>query len=133
MSTPAPDRDAVIAALRTVEDPEIPVNLYDLGLIYELQIDGYVVRIVMTLTTPNCPVAETMPTMVREAVGGVPGVGDVSVELTWNPPWSNERISEDAKLLLEMMGIEWTESLAAQAAARKRITGISIGRTDRPS
>lgn len=133
MPPASPDRDAIIAALKTVEDPEIPVNLYDLGLIYELEIEGDVVRIVMTLTTPNCPVAETMPGMVRDAVAGVDGVGDVSVDLTWNPPWSNDCMSEDAKMLLEMMGIEWTESLAAQAAARNRITGLSIGKTDRPS
>jgi len=133
MSAPGPDRDAIIAALKTVEDPEIPVNLYDLGLIYELDIEGDAVRIVMTLTTPNCPVAETMPQMVREAVAGVDGVGDVSVSLTWDPPWSNQMMSDDAKLLLEMMGIEWTESLAAQAAARKRVTGLTVGRTDRPS
>ncbi len=133
MPAPGPNRDVVIAALKTVEDPEIPVNLYDLGLIYELDIEGDTVRIVMTLTTPNCPVAETMPGMVREAVAGVDGVGDVSVSLTWDPPWSNQMMSDDAKLLLEMMGIEWTESLAAQAAARKQVTGLTVGRTDRSS
>ncbi|MHC5005660.1 MAG: iron-sulfur cluster assembly protein, partial [Planctomycetota bacterium] len=79
-------RERIIAALRTVKDPELPINLYDLGLIYDLDIaDGSAVRIRMTLTTPNCPVAESMPAQVQRAVEGVEGVDTVSVELVWDP------------------------------------------------
>jgi FeS assembly SUF system protein len=94
--------EAVIAAVATVYDPEIPVNIYELGLIYELNIgaeDG-AVRILMTLTAPGCPVAGILPGQVAEAAAGVPGVGEVVVTLTWDPPWGKERMSEDAKLAL---------------------------------
>ena len=91
----------VIEAIREVYDPEIPVNIYDLGLIYELQIeaDGSVL-VTMTLTAPGCPVAGIMPQQVAEAVAGVPGVGEAQVTLTWDPPWTKERMSEDARLAL---------------------------------
>ena len=95
-------KEAVIAAISTVYDPEIPVNIYELGLIYELDIgaeDG-AVRILMTLTAPGCPVAGILPGQVAEAAAGVPGVGEVVVTLTWDPPWGKERMSEDAKLAL---------------------------------
>lgn len=95
--------DAVIAALQTVYDPEIPVNLYDLGLIYDLTIgdDGSVV-IDMSLTAPGCPVAGEMPGQVARAVAEVSGVGEVTVRLVWDPPWTPERMSEDARLALGM-------------------------------
>ena len=95
----------MIAALRSVFDPEIPVNIYDLGLIYNLQITGPSndVYILMTLTTPNCPVAEDMPGQVREAVSGVQGVGTISVELTFDPPWDKEMLSEEALLELGLL------------------------------
>ncbi len=94
---------AVIAALEKVYDPEIPVNLYELGLIYNLAVaeDGSV-EIEMSLTAPGCPVAGEMPGQVARAVAGVPGVGEVSVRLVWDPPWTPERMSEDAKLALGM-------------------------------
>ena len=97
--------DAVVAALQTVHDPEIPVNIYDLGLIYRLDVspDGEV-DIDMTLTTPNCPVAESMPQMVREAVLGVSDVADVEVHLVWDPPWTPAQMSEDARMALDMYG-----------------------------
>ncbi len=97
-------REPVINALRSVYDPEIPVNIYDLGLIYRLKIsaDGSV-KIDMTLTAPACPVAGTMPVMVREAAERVPGVTAVKVDLVWDPPWSPERMSEEARLELGMM------------------------------
>jgi FeS assembly SUF system protein len=97
------DEAAVIAALRTVEDPEIPVNLYDLGLIYRIDRapDGDV-AIDMTLTAPACPVAGTMPGKVAAAVAAAPGVGAVSVRLVWEPRWTKERMSEDARLALDM-------------------------------
>lgn len=100
---PAADRPAVEDAIRQVHDPEIPVNIYDLGLIYTLDIhkDGSV-AIEMTLTAPACPVAGEMPQQVAEAVAGAEGVGEVQVTLTWDPPWTPERMSEDAKLALGM-------------------------------
>lgn len=94
---------AVIDALRTVHDPEIPVNIYDLGLIYDVEIsaDG-TVQVVMTLTAPACPVAGEMPGQVARTVAAVGGVGEVTVELVWDPPWTKERMSEEAKLALDM-------------------------------
>jgi len=94
----------VLDALKTVQDPEIPVNLVDLGLIYELIVnrDG-TVYVEMTLTTPACPVAQALPGQVKEAVGSVPGVNDARVKLVWTPPWSRERMSEEAKLELGLL------------------------------
>ncbi|MDD5248336.1 MAG: SUF system Fe-S cluster assembly protein [Rhodocyclaceae bacterium] len=94
----------VIAALRTVFDPEIPVNIYDLGLIYNLDVasDGDI-AISMTLTAPGCPVAQTFPGTVADAVRAVDGVKDVDVELVWEPPWSREMMSEAARLQLGML------------------------------
>ena len=100
-TTPVAAEAAVIAALETVYDPEIPVNLYELGLIYDITIakDG-AVDIEMSLTAPGCPVAGEMPGQVAEAVAAVPGIGEVSVRLVWDPPWTPERMSEDARLAL---------------------------------
>jgi FeS assembly SUF system protein len=90
-------------AIRKIFDPEIPVNIYDLGLIYSLDIDaGGAVAITMTLTAPNCPVAGTLPGDVKSKVEQVAGVTDVKVELTWDPPWTKDRMSEAAKLELGM-------------------------------
>lgn len=98
---PVADREAVIEGLRTVYDPEIPVNIYDLGLIYHLEIDEQgAVSVEMSLTAPGCPVAGQMPQMVADAVAAVPGVGQVEVRLVWDPPWSKERMSEDARLAI---------------------------------
>ena len=100
-----PFEASIIAALRSVFDPEIPVNIYDLGLIYNLQADEDVksVYILMTLTTPNCPVAEDMPDQVRDAVKMVEGVSDVKVELTFEPPWDKDMLSESALLELGLL------------------------------
>ncbi|MBS1269628.1 MAG: Fe-S protein maturation auxiliary factor SufT [Gammaproteobacteria bacterium] len=96
--------DKVIEALKTVYDPEIPVNIYDLGLIYDLRIDREgVVDVDMTLTAPGCPVAEYFPSWVADAVECVDGVSDVRVEIVWDPPWTPERMSEEAKLELGFM------------------------------
>lgn len=97
-------REPIIDALRTVHDPEIPINIYDLGLIYEIRIaaDGDV-GIDMTLTAPACPVAGMMPVMVREAVQKVEGVGEVKVELVWDPPWSQAHMTDEARLQLGLM------------------------------
>ena len=100
-----PFEASVIAAIRSVFDPEIPVNIYDLGLIYRLQVDEGTkdVFILMTLTSPNCPVAEDMPAQVRDAVRLVDGVGDVKVELTFEPPWDKDMLSESALLELGLL------------------------------
>lgn len=93
----------LVEALKTVYDPEIPVNLYDLGLIYDLEIaDNGDVKIVMTLTAPACPVAGEMPGMVARAVDAVEGVGRIEVELVFDPPWTKDRMSDDAKFALDM-------------------------------
>lgn len=97
------DREAVIDALRTVYDPEIPVNIYELGLIYNLEIDEKGnVTIGMTLTAPACPVAGEMPQWVAESVAAVEGVGEVEVSMVWDPPWSPARMSDDARMILDM-------------------------------
>ncbi|MCX7117069.1 MAG: SUF system Fe-S cluster assembly protein [Legionellales bacterium] len=94
-------KEAVISALKTVFDPEIPVNIYDLGLIYDIKIDQEQnVHLQMTLTSPGCPVAQTFPGTVEQAVNQVVGVTDCCVELVWEPPWSQERMSEVARLEL---------------------------------
>jgi FeS assembly SUF system protein len=95
--------DAVIAAIGTVYDPEIPVNIYELGLIYALEIheDGKV-KVEMTLTAPGCPSAQELPVQVHEAVMAVPGVTAAEVETVWDPPWDPSRMSEEARLALNM-------------------------------
>ena len=96
--------DQVIAALRTVHDPEIPVNIYDLGLIYDTTIHASgTIEIEMSLTAPGCPVAGEMPGEVARAVAALPGAGEVTVRLVWDPPWTPERMSEDARLALGML------------------------------
>jgi FeS assembly SUF system protein len=93
----------LIAALKTVYDPEIPVDIYELGLIYKVDVaDNKDVTVDMTLTAPGCPVAGEMPNMVRDALLGVPGIGEVTVNMTFDPPWTPERMSEEAKLELNM-------------------------------
>ena len=99
--TPSPLRQAIVDVLKTVYDPEIPVDIYELGLIYGLEIDEERhVKIVMTLTSPMCPVAESLPPEVEQKVRGVPGVAHVDLELTWEPAWDPSRMSEVAKLEL---------------------------------
>ena len=122
-------KDAVIAALRTVHDPEIPVNIYDLGLIYDLEVgaDGSV-AIRMTLTTPNCPVAESLPEQIRAKAGSVDGVTSATVEVVWEPPWTGEMMSADAKLQLEMMGISWSDPTPPGG----RSTSLTIGGKRQP-
>ena len=97
-------KDEIVAALRKVYDPEVPVNIYEMGLIYNLDVDDAGnAQIRMTLTAPNCPVAGTLPGDVERAARAVPGVNDVKLELTFDPPWTKDRMSEAAKLAL---GIE---------------------------
>ena len=95
--------DDIVAALKTVYDPEIPADIYELGLIYKVDIeDDRAVKIEMTLTTPNCPSAQELPVMVENAVGSVPGVGAVEVKIVWDPPWDPSRMSDEARLVLNM-------------------------------
>lgn len=94
-------RNRVISAISECYDPEIPVNIYELGLIYDVAVsDGGKVDLVMTLTSPHCPVAEILPAQVKTKVEGVEGVDEVELELTWDPPWSPDLMSEAAKLEL---------------------------------
>ena len=93
----------IVAALKTVYDPEIPADIYELGLIYKVDIkDDRSVAVEMTLTTPNCPAAEEMPMMVENAVASVPGVGVVSVNIVWEPTWTPDRMTDEARLVLNM-------------------------------
>lgn len=97
-------REPIVAALRGVHDPEIPVNIYDLGLIYSIDIaETGAVAIDMTLTAPGCPVAGMMPLMVKSAVERVEGVKGADVTLVWDPPWNQERMSEEARLQLGLL------------------------------
>ena len=95
--------EAVIDALKEIFDPEIPVNIYDLGLIYNVEINNGHALVSMTLTTPHCPVAESMPGEVELRVGAVPGIGDAEVVLVWEPAWDPQKMSDDAKLELGML------------------------------
>lgn len=95
--------DEIVAAMKTVYDPEIPADIYELGLIYRIEIgDDRGVTIDMTLTTPNCPSAQELPTMVENAVASVPGVGPVTVNIVWDPPWEPSRMSDEARVVLNM-------------------------------
>jgi FeS assembly SUF system protein len=100
---PKPTEDALIAAIATVYDPEIPVNIYELGLIYAVEInDAGAVKVEMTLTAPACPSAQELPEQVQHAVMAVPGVSSCEVETVWDPPWDMSRMSEEARLQLNM-------------------------------
>tara|TARA_B100000886_G_C20321620_1_gene448353 strand:+ start:434 stop:757 length:324 start_codon:yes stop_codon:yes gene_type:complete len=96
--------EKIIKVIKTIFDPEIPVDIYELGLIYDIMInEEFDVKIIMTLTTPNCPVAETLPVDVEEKVKTVAGVKSAKVEITFEPPWSQELMSDEAKLELGML------------------------------
>jgi FeS assembly SUF system protein len=103
-TTGHPLYEAVVAGLKSVYDPEIPVNIFDLGLVYTVDIDAEAhVEIAMTLTAPGCPVAGEMPGWVADAVSAVPGVRTVNVELVWEPPWGMEKLTDEARLELGFM------------------------------
>ena len=96
--------DKIVGVLKSIFDPEIPVDIYELGLIYDIMInEDFDVKIMMTLTTPNCPVAETLPVDVEEKVKTVEGVNDVKVEITFEPAWSQDLMSDEAKLELGIL------------------------------
>lgn len=95
--------DNIVAALKTVYDPEIPADIYELGLIYRVDIaDDRAVKVDMSLTSPNCPSAQELPIMVENAVSSVPGVKETKVEVVWDPPWDPSRMSDEARLVLNM-------------------------------
>ena len=96
-------KDKVIAEIKKIYDPEIPVNIYELGLIYDINVDDKNnVKINMTLTTPNCPVAESLPKEVQDSVKTIKGIYDVNLKLVWEPPWNQTMMSEAAKLELNL-------------------------------
>tara|TARA_Y100001958_G_scaffold153244_1_gene140501 strand:- start:404 stop:706 length:303 start_codon:yes stop_codon:yes gene_type:complete len=96
-------KDKIIEEIKKIYDPEIPVNIYELGLIYKIDVDeAYKVFIEMTLTSPNCPVAESLPKMVKDSILRLEGVDDVDLKLVWDPPWTKDKMSEAAKLELNL-------------------------------
>ena len=96
--------EKIVLVLKTIFDPEIPVDIYELGLIYDIFVnEDYEVKILMTLTTPNCPVAETLPLEVEEKIKSMDEVNDAEVEITFDPPWSQDLMSDEAKLELGLM------------------------------
>src|SRR5678816_2179605 len=122
-------RNKIIAAIRTVFDPEIPVNIYELGLIYGIDVSdsGGAVNVQMTLTSPNCPVAESLPRSVESKIRTAPGGSDAKVQIVWEPPWTPEKISEAGRLELECMGIPDLSNIHK----KDRFTSVSLGRTTR--
>ncbi len=96
--------EEIVKKLKTIYDPEIPVDIYELGLIYDVMVNtDFEVKILMTLTSPNCPVAESLPREVEEKINGIDNVKDTEVEITFDPPWSKDLMSEEAKLELGML------------------------------
>jgi len=95
-------KDKIIQEIKKIYDPEIPVNIYDLGLIYDIQVNDKKAKIKMTLTTPNCPVAESLPKEVKECAMQVEGIENVDLELVWDPPWNKDMMSDAAKLELNL-------------------------------
>ena len=96
-------KEKIVSEIKKIYDPEIPVNIYELGLIYNIEIiETNKVNIEMTLTSPNCPVAESLPKMVKDNILSLEGVDDVDLKLVWNPPWTKEKMSEAAKLELNL-------------------------------
>tara|TARA_B100000676_G_scaffold152896_1_gene150882 strand:- start:3 stop:299 length:297 start_codon:yes stop_codon:yes gene_type:complete len=95
-------KEKIINEIRKIYDPELPVNIYDLGLIYNIKVTGNKAEIKMTLTTPNCPVAESLPKEVKEGAMQVEGINDVDLQLVWDPPWTKDMMSDAAKLELNL-------------------------------
>lgn len=96
--------DKIVVVLKNIYDPEIPVNIYELGLVYEIKVDqNGKAHVLMTLTTPNCPVAESLPAQVKEEISYLTGITEVDLEITFDPPWDQEMISEEAKLELGLL------------------------------
>jgi len=95
-------KEKIIAEIRKIYDPEIPVNIYELGLIYDIKVENVTAKVKMTLTTPNCPVAESLPKEVKDSIMQVEGIEKVDLDLVWDPPWNKDMMSEAAKLELNL-------------------------------
>ena len=95
-------RDKVITEIKKIYDPEIPVNIYELGLIYDIEVNNTEIKVKMTLTTPNCPVAESLPKEVKDSIMEIKEVSKVDLDLVWEPPWDKSMMSEAAKLELNL-------------------------------
>ena len=95
-------KEKIIAEIRKIYDPEIPVNIYELGLIYDIKVENVTAKVKMTLTTPNCPVAESLPKEVKDSIKEINGVEKVDLDLVWDPPWDKSMMSEAAKLELNL-------------------------------
>lgn len=123
MPEPSEQRDQIIEALKQVRDPELPVNIVDLGLIYDVAIsaDG-AVKIRMTLTTPNCPVAGALPAEAQRAAQSVPGVVEVTIDLTFDPPWTPEKLTADGRAILELSGIDLSGPKRPAMIPKSRLT-----------
>ena len=100
-------KEKIIAALKNVQDPEIPVDIWELGLVYDIVENKGKVKLTMTMTSPTCPMAEEIMENTRTEVAKVPGVSDVEIELVWTPAWDLSRMSEEAKLELDLVGMGW--------------------------
>jgi len=116
--------DAIVTAIKKVKDPELPINIYDLGLIRKIDINDGIVKIDMTLTTPNCPVADLMPSQVFDEVSKVDGVASVRVELVWDPAWSVADLTKRGKAALELMDIDINHMLSK---IHDNTTGLTFG------
>ena len=119
-------QENIITAIKTITDPELPINIYDLGLIRKIEIENGTVQIDMTLTTPNCPVADLMPTQVFDEVSKVDGVMSVRVALVWEPPWTVADLSKRGKAVLELMDIDIDHMLAKM---HDNTTGVTLSGT----
>jgi len=118
-------QENIITAIKTITDPELPINIYDLGLIRKIEIENGTVQIDMTLTTPNCPVADLMPTQVFDEVSKVDGVISVRVALVWEPPWTVADLSKRGKSVLELMDIDINHMLAK---IHDSTTGLTVNK-----
>ena len=116
--------DTIVTAIKKVKDPELPINIYDLGLIRKIDINDGIVKIDMTLTTPNCPVADLMPSQVFDEVSKVDGVASVRVELVWDPAWSVADLTKRGKAALELMDIDINHMLSK---IHDNTTGLTFG------
>ena len=101
------NKDAIITALKNVQDPEISANIWDLGLIYDIKIDGADVRITMTMTSPTCPMSEEIMAMARAEIAKIPNAGEIKIDLVWDPPWDVSRMSDTARIELDLTGTGW--------------------------
>ncbi len=118
-------QENIITAIKTITDPELPINIYDLGLIRKIEIENGTVQIDMTLTTPNCPVADLMPTQVFDEVSKVDGVISVRVALVWEPPWTVADLTKRGKSVLELMDIDINHMLAK---IHDTTTGLTVNK-----